>query len=158
MNIQNDTAVTLRIFMTDVGTRPPVSSNEVIAYLHGGYENIFPKLQAALDGQAVGFKTTLELTPEDTYGPRDPALAMSIPKRTFPPGVKVGGQIELPGDDGHMRHYFVMKIKGDQVLLDANHPLAGKTLRLTVTVLDVRAATAEEIEHRHVHGAHGHHH
>ena len=51
-----------------------------------------------------------------------------------------------------------MKIKGDTVMLDGNHRMAGKALRFTVKVTEVRAATAEEIAHRHVHGEHGHHH
>jgi FKBP-type peptidyl-prolyl cis-trans isomerase SlyD len=52
----------------------------------------------------------------------------------------------------------VVKIKGDQVLLDGNHPLAGQALRFTVTVTGVRAASDEEVAHQHVHGEHGHHH
>jgi FKBP-type peptidyl-prolyl cis-trans isomerase SlyD len=52
----------------------------------------------------------------------------------------------------------VVKIKGQQVILDGNHPLAGRTLQISAQVLDVRAASAEEIAHRHVHGAHGHQH
>lgn len=157
MNIEKNSAVTVRIAMTDVGARPMVSNTDTLAYLHG-HDNLFPKLEAALAGQATGFKTTLELTPDDTYGLRDPSLEMTIAKRDFPPGIKVGGQIEWHGEDGIKRPYYVMKVKGDKVLLDGNHPLAGKTLRLVVTVLAVRAASEEEIAHGHVHGAHGHHH
>ena len=72
--------------------------------------------------------------------------------------MKVGGQLELPGPDGAPHPFTVVKIKGPQVLLDGNHPLAGRTLKLQVKVTDVRAASAEEIAHRHVHGEHGHHH
>jgi FKBP-type peptidyl-prolyl cis-trans isomerase SlyD len=54
--------------------------------------------------------------------------------------------------------FTVMKIKGQTVMLDGNHPLAGKALRFSLTVTEVRAATEEEIAHGHVHGAHGHHH
>ncbi|MDO9167464.1 peptidylprolyl isomerase, partial [Rhodoferax sp.] len=81
-----------------------------------------------------------------------------IPKTQFPPGVKVGGQLEGRGEDGHAHVFTVMKIKGDKVMLDGNHPLAGKALRFAVTVMEVRAATEEEIAHKHVHGEHGHHH
>ena len=73
-------------------------------------------------------------------------------------GVKVGGQLEGHGDDGRVQVFNVMKIKGDSVLLDGNHPLAGKALRFDVKVLEVRPASEEEIAHRQVHGAHGHHH
>ena len=57
-----------------------------------------------------------------------------------------------------MQVFNVMKIKGDTVLLDGNHPRAGKELRFVLKVMDVRAASEEEISHRHVHGEHGHHH
>jgi FKBP-type peptidyl-prolyl cis-trans isomerase SlyD len=70
----------------------------------------------------------------------------------------VGGQIEGHDAQGHTRVFTVLKIKGDQVMLDGNHPLAGQALRFNVQVLEVRAASEEEIAHGHVHGAHGHHH
>ena len=61
-------------------------------------------------------------------------------------------------DDGHEQAYTVMKIKGDTVYLDANHPWAGKALRFQLSVSEVRPATEEELAHGHVHGGHGHHH
>ncbi|MDP3604891.1 MAG: peptidylprolyl isomerase, partial [Polaromonas sp.] len=70
----------------------------------------------------------------------------------------IGGQLEGRGEDGKTIVFTVVKIKGDTVLLDGNHPLAGKALRFTLAVTDVRAASPEEIAHRHVHGEHGHHH
>jgi FKBP-type peptidyl-prolyl cis-trans isomerase SlyD len=82
----------------------------------------------------------------------------TIPRSQFPPGVKVGGQLEGRGSDGREQVFNVSKIKGDIVLLDGNHPLAGKALRFTLKVLDVRAATEEEMAHKHVHGEHGHQH
>ncbi|WP_233620920.1 FKBP-type peptidyl-prolyl cis-trans isomerase [Chromobacterium haemolyticum] len=94
----------------------------------------------------------------DTFGARDEALVTTMPKADFPPGVKVGGQIQRIGPDGEPRYYFVTKIKGPPVLLDGKHPLCGKTLRFVVKVVDVRAATAEEIAHQHVHGEHGYQH
>jgi FKBP-type peptidyl-prolyl cis-trans isomerase SlyD len=100
----------------------------------------------------------VELSADDAFGPRDEALLQSIPKSQFPPGVKVGGQIEGQDAQGQVRPFTVLKIKGDQVMLDGNHPLAGQALRFSVQVLEVRAASEEEIAHGHVHGAHGHHH
>ena len=72
--------------------------------------------------------------------------------------MKVGGQLQGRGEDGQAQAFTVMKIKGGKVMLDGNHPFAGKALRFAVTVTEVRAATEEEIAHRHVHGEHGHHH
>jgi FKBP-type peptidyl-prolyl cis-trans isomerase SlyD len=100
----------------------------------------------------------LTLTPLDIFGERNEALVRTIPKKEFPPGVKIGGQLHGYNDDGTEQVFNVVKIKGDTVHLDGNHPWAGKTLRFTLKVTDVRAATAEEIAHKHVHGVHGHHH
>ena len=156
MNITKDSAVTLTYKVTTPQGKPLDSGN--LAYLHGGYENIFPKVEAALEGQAVGFATTLDLAVEDAFGARDESLVRTIPKSEFPPGVKVGGQLTGVTDDGQEMAFTVMKIKGDTVFLDGNHPHAGKALRFQLKVMEVRTASAEEIAHRHVHGAHGHHH
>jgi FKBP-type peptidyl-prolyl cis-trans isomerase SlyD len=158
MNIDKDTAVTLRFKVSDLQGKPIEESKEPMVYLHGGYGNTLPKIEEALNGQTTGYKTTLELQPEDAFGLRDESLVQTISKKQFPPGVKVGGQLEGRGDDGKTIVFTVVKIKGDTVLLDGNHPLAGKALRFSLAVTDVRAASAEEIAHKHVHGEHGHHH
>ena len=116
------------------------------------------KIEAALEGKERGYQTTLHLAPTDGFGERDESLVRAIPKSEFPPGVKVGGQLQGRAGDGREHAFTVMKIKGPQVLLDGNHPWAGKQLRFSLQVVDVRAASEEEIAHRHVHGAHGHHH
>jgi FKBP-type peptidyl-prolyl cis-trans isomerase SlyD len=158
MNISKDTAVSLRFKVADLQGKLIEDSKTPMVYLHGGYGNTLPKIEEALDGQTTGFQTTLELQPEDAFGLRDEGLVQTIPKKQFPPGVKIGGQLEGRGEDGKTIIFTVMKIKGDTVLLDGNHPLAGKALRFSLAVTDVRAASAEEIAHRHVHGEHGHHH
>ena len=116
-------------------------------------EQVMPYMAEVLRAQ-----TTLELQPADAFGLRDEDLVRTIPKTQFPPGVKVGGQLEGRGEDGQTHAFTVTKIKGDTVLLDGNHPLAGKALRFNLTVTEVRKASEEEIAHRHVHGEHGHHH
>lgn len=157
MTIAKDTAVTLRYSLADAATGKPLDSG-LTAYLHGGYENIFPKVEQALEGQEAGHATAVELAIEEAFGPRDESLVTIIAKSEFPPGVKVGGRLQRLDDDGQPRAYNVVKIKGSEVHLDGNHPLAGKALRFACKVTEVRPATAEEIAHRHVHGGHGHHH
>ena len=156
MNISKDTAVTLSYTVTTPQGKPLDAGH--LSYLHGGYENIFPKVEAALEGRAAGFTTALDLAVEEAFGARDESLVRTIPKSEFPPGVKVGGQLQGVGTDGQPQVFNVVKIKGPEVHLDGNHPLAGQALRFTATVKAVRAATAEEIAHGHVHGAHGHEH
>lgn len=158
MKITKDTAVTIRYRISDATGKLLEDGKEPNAYLHGGYGNTFPKVEEALEGREAGYQASLELQPADAFGERKEALVQVIPKTRFPPGVKVGGQLEGRGEDGHTHVFTVVKIKGPEVHLDGNHPLAGKALSLSVTVVDVRAASAEEIAHGHVHGAHGHHH
>jgi FKBP-type peptidyl-prolyl cis-trans isomerase SlyD len=158
MNITKDTVVTLRYKVANAQGQLLEESKDPMVYLHGGYDNTFPKIEAALDGQAPGFSTTVVLEPADAFGERDESLATTIPRTQFPAGVKVGGSLRGASDDGQERIFRVIKIKGPVVLLDANHPLAGQTLKFSMTVAGVRPATEEEITHRHVHGEHGHHH
>jgi FKBP-type peptidyl-prolyl cis-trans isomerase SlyD len=158
MNIEKDTVVTLRYRVADAQGKLIEESRTPMVYLHGGYGNTLPKIEEALDGRAAGYETTLSLQPDDAFGPRDESLARTIPRSQFPPGVKVGGQLEGRNDQGLPQVYHVKKIKGDTVYLDGNHPLAGMALRFSLKVTGVRAATQEEIDHRHVHGEHGHHH
>jgi FKBP-type peptidyl-prolyl cis-trans isomerase SlyD len=158
MKISKDTVVTLQYKVAEAGGKLIEQSRDPMVYLHGGYENTLPKIEAALDGREAGYQVVLALQPEDAFGQRDESLVRTIPKREFPPGVKVGGQLEGRTDAGDPHVFHVVKIKGDQVLLDGNHPLAGKALQFHLKVTGVRAASAEEISHGHVHGEHGHHH
>ena len=158
MKIEKDTVVTLRYRVADANGKLIEESKDPMVYLHGGYDNTLPKIEAALDGREAGHEVTLQLKPEDAFGVRNEALVRTIPKKDFPPGVKVGGQLEGRTDDGTPHVFHVMKIKGDTVHLDGNHPLAGQTLRFAVKVVDVQPASAEEVAHGHAHGAHGHHH
>jgi len=129
-----------------------------MAYLHGGYGSLIDTLETELEGKAVGFKGRWRLSPAEGFGERDETLMQTIPKTNFPPGVKVGGQLEGRTADGREAVFTVVKIKGPQVILDGNHPLAGKTLDIAAKVVELRAATAEEIAHGHVPGAAGHQH
>ena len=98
MQITQDTAVTIKYQVTSPAGKPLDSGH--LAYLHGGYDSIFPKVEAALHGQAVGSAVTLNLNAEEAFGERDESLVRVIPKAEFPPGVKVGGQLQGAGDDG----------------------------------------------------------
>jgi FKBP-type peptidyl-prolyl cis-trans isomerase SlyD len=158
MKIAKDTVVTMHYKVVNAQGQLLDKAQEPTSYLHGGYDNTLPKIEEALEGQEVGFATTLNLSAADAFGERDEGLVQTIAKKDFPPGVKVGGQLRGRTPDGQEQVFRVVKIKGDQVLLDGNHPWAGQNLSLSLKVLEVRAASAEEVTHRHAHGAHGHHH
>nr|WP_297385560.1 FKBP-type peptidyl-prolyl cis-trans isomerase [uncultured Roseateles sp.] len=167
MKITKDTIATVELKVANKLGQVIEKTDEPMALLIGGYGNTLPAIETALEGQEKGFATTIELTPETGFGERDESLLITIPKKDFPPGVKVGGQLQIrqakdgeeePAADDGFHVFTVVKIKGDTVHLDGNHPLAGQHLKISVKVKDVRAATQEEIEHGHAHGDHGHHH
>ena len=158
MKIAKDTVVTMHYKVVNAQGQLLDKAQEPTSYLHGGYDNTLPKIEEALEGQEVGFTTTLKLAAADAFGERDESLVQTIAKSDFPPGVKVGGQLRGRSPDGHEQVFNVVKIKGDKVILDGNHPWAGQNLTMSLKVLEVRAASAEEVTHRHAHGAHGHHH
>jgi FKBP-type peptidyl-prolyl cis-trans isomerase SlyD len=158
MKIGKDTVVTMHYKVVNAQGQLLDKAQEPTSYLHGGYENTLPKIEEALEGQEVGFETTLKLAAADAFGERDETLVQTIAKKDFPPGVKVGGQLRGRTPEGQEHVFTVIKVKGDQVILDGNHPWAGQNLSLSLKVLEVRAASAEEVTHRHAHGAHGHHH
>ena len=158
MKIAKDTVVSIQYKVADLQGKLLEQGTEPLPYLHGGYDNTLPKIEAALDGKQVGDQVTLQLKPEDAFGLRDESLVRTIPKSEFPPGVKVGGQLEGTTEAGQPHVFHVVKIKGPTVHLDGNHPLAGKPLKFTLKVTGVRMASGEEMQHGHVHGEHGHHH
>ena len=122
MNITKDCAVTLRLKVSDAQGQVIESGKEPVSYLHGGYGNLIAKLEEALEGQTVGFKGNWQLTPAEAFGERDETLVQTIAKSDFPPGVKVGGQLEGSGPDGREMVFTVVKIKGPQ---DPEHQRAG---------------------------------
>ncbi|WP_396430930.1 peptidylprolyl isomerase [Limnohabitans sp.] len=158
MKITQDTVVTMHYKVVNAQGQVLDKAQQPTSYLHGGYDNTLPKIEEALEGQEVGFAITLNLAAADAFGERDESLVQTIPKTEFPPGVKVGGQLRGLTPDGRDQVFNVVKIKGDKVILDGNHPWAGLNLSMTLKVLDVRAASADEVTHRHAHGDHGHHH
>jgi len=109
----------------------------------------YPRLKKRWKGKPPA--VALVLRSKDAFGEFDENLVQTIPKSRFPPGVKVGGQLSTRDPEGRERTFVVKKIKGQEVFLDGNHPLASRALRFEVTVINVRAATEEELAHGHAH-------
>jgi FKBP-type peptidyl-prolyl cis-trans isomerase SlyD len=162
MKIGKNTVVTVNYKLSDAQGNLIEESREPMVYLHGGYENTLPKIEEALDGQDVGYETTVHVEPDDAFGEYDAALVKIEPRNRLPTPLEIGMQFEGTPDGGddeeEGRIFTVTDIADDKVVLDGNHPLAGIALRFALNVSEVRAATEEEIAHEHVHGAHGHHH
>lgn len=135
------------------------SKEEPFSYLHGA-QQIVPGLESALEGLKVGDKKDVTVSPSEGYGEHNPSLKLTVNRSQFPEGMEIeeGMSFEASGADGQGMMFTIESIRGDQVDLDGNHPLAGETLHFSVEVLTVREATDEEMEHGHAHGPEGHGH
>ncbi len=153
MTIQENAVVTLEYTLTDENNTilDSTKDRELFSYIHGG-GMIIPGLESALTGKTKGDAFDVTIQPEDAYGEARPDLVQSVPKEHFShvPDVQVGMQFEIQSNE--MRQVVtVAEVNDDEVTIDANHPLAGRTLHFDVQVADVREATPEELDHGHVH-------
>ncbi|GAB1431905.1 peptidylprolyl isomerase [Spirochaetota bacterium] len=132
------------------------SDGTPLLYLHGN-GNLIPGLEKQLEGKKTGDKLHCVIAPEDAYGLRDEEMVFTVSRNDFAEAetIELGMQFHAPHEGG-VSVVTVTGIDGDKISLDANHPLAGKTLHFDVSVSDIREASAEELQHGHVHGAHAH--
>jgi FKBP-type peptidyl-prolyl cis-trans isomerase SlyD len=126
--------------------------SEPLSFVYGSGA-IIPGLEKALEGKATGDEVSVTVEPEEGYGNYDESLIIQVTKDKFqdPDNVQEGMQVQAQSQDGHTQILTVKSVDGDQVTLDANHPLAGQRLSFDVAVAEVREATQEEIDHGHVH-------
>jgi FKBP-type peptidyl-prolyl cis-trans isomerase SlyD len=159
VQVAKDTVVSLTYELVDADGTMIEKTRDPIEYLHGGYDGIFPLVEKALAGRTAGESCSVRLEPDDAFGDYDAELVHLEPRNKFPDHIAVGMQFEGRGaESGTSLIYTVTEIADDKVVVDGNHPLAGKTLEFSCTVTGVRAATSEELAHGHVHGGDGHHH
>ncbi len=160
MEIAADRVVTIHYTLkNDAGTVLDSSAGgEPLAYIQG-HGNLVAGLEKALEGKSDGVTLAVIVPPAEGYGTRDEALVQRVPKRALQGAgeIRKGLQFQARTENG-MRVFTVTAIAGDMVTLDGNHPLADQTLHFDIEIIGVREATAEELEHGHVHGAGGHHH
>lgn len=162
MKITNDTVVVMHYAVSDSeGTLIDSSyDGQPMAIIQGtGY--LIPGLENALEGHQQGDKFEVSVSCEQAYGPRHDEYVQTVPKEVMQ-GVEelaVGTQLRATTDDGEQT-VIVIDVTEDEVTVDGNHPLAGIDLSFDVEILEVREATAEELEHGHVHaeGGCGHNH
>jgi FKBP-type peptidyl-prolyl cis-trans isomerase SlyD len=160
VQITTDKVVTIHYTLKDDdgGIVDTSDGGEPLAYIQG-HGNLVAGLEKALEGKEEGTAVAVSVPPEDGYGKHDAKLIQKVPKRSLQGAgeIRKGAQFQARTPEG-MRVFTVTAVVGDMVTLDGNHPLADKTLHFGVKVIGVRDASAEELEHGHVHGAGGHHH
>ncbi|UOO82739.1 peptidylprolyl isomerase [Uruburuella testudinis] len=159
MAIAKNSVVTLHYEMFDANDQLIDKTEQPIAYLHGGYDGIFPLVEEALHGKEVGETVDVVLAPDDAFGEQDPELVRIEDVNVFPVEVEAGMMFEADDPEtGDVLVYRVTDVADGKAVVDGNHPLAGMKIRFKATVDSVREASADEITHGHAHGPHGHHH
>ena len=158
MNITEQCMVALTWTLKDTLGEVLDVLDDPVEFLVGG-DDLLPLIQQALQGHGPGAKLDLHIEPEEAFGEYDAELVRVESLSLFPEGIQVGMQFERAAEDGDDEMlYTITEIEGDKVVVDGNHPLAGQNLNFAIEVVDVRAASDEEVTHGHVHGAGGHHH
>jgi FKBP-type peptidyl-prolyl cis-trans isomerase SlyD len=159
MKIEKDRVVRFHYTVSEQGSEPLESSTErePLAIL-AGHGNIIPGLEKAMDGHEAGDRFGVDVAAAEAYGEKREGLSQRVPKKHF------GGQRLEPGMQVVLNTNFgpravtIEKVGMSVVDVDLNHPMAGKDLHFDIEVVEVREATAEELEHGHVHGDGGHQH
>ncbi len=160
MQISKNSVVTFHYRLTKDGGELVEDSfeGEPLTYLHG-HGSLIIGMEKALEGKQVGNNFSVEIPAEEGYGERHEELIQEVPRSAFDGVGEIteGMRFRASTEQGEVP-VVVTSVTEDKVIVDGNHPLAGAKLDFTVEVKTVREATAEEIDHGHVHGAGGHHH
>ena len=159
MKIEKDRVVRFHYSVAEQGAEPVETSRdgEPLAIL-AGHGNIIPGLEKAMEGREAGEKFAVDVAAADAYGEKREGMIQRVPKKHF------GNQRLAPGMQVVLNTNFgprpvtIAKVGMSVVDVDLNHPMAGKDLHFDIEVVDVREASAEELEHGHVHGEGGHQH
>lgn len=165
MQIAKNRAVAIDYELTVDGIVVDASrKNAPLWYLHG-HGQLLPKFEGALEGLETGGKTSFTIEAKDGYGEYSQDYVLDVPKSQFAPNTdfSLGSVVTLRSKSGQTAHGRVLSTDKGMVKVDLNHELAGKILNFQVHVADVRAASAAELSHGHIHapgehGDHGHHH
>ena len=117
-----------------------------VDYIHGGDNDMFPKVEQALEGKTVGDSVEVLLPPDDGFGHADPSMTFTDDIENVPPEYRhVGARPMFQNEHGDVTEFVVSKIENGKLTVDGNHPFAGKTMTFNVDIVAIRGATAEEL-------------
>lgn len=149
MKIEKNSFVTVDylIRLGEAETYPPNGQPEEISFCLG-WGAMPPGLEDAMIGLEAGDQKVVQLTAEEAYGEFDPELVMEVPRADFAPDQELnpGLVFETENDEGHTVYFIIQEILDDKVVINFNHPLAGRALEINFTVREVREATEEDLE------------
>ena len=156
MEVKKDTVVKFHYTLKDRETGEVIDSSafhggEPLSVLIGA-QNIIPGLEKEMEGMKVGETKTIEVAYKDAYGPRDESLVQKMPRDAFQ-GIELqrGMPLTARTPDGREIPFIVVDFNDVEVIVDMNHPLAGRDLVFDVEIVEVRDASKEELEHGHAH-------
>jgi FKBP-type peptidyl-prolyl cis-trans isomerase SlyD len=154
----------LRLDAADAELFEEANEEHPLVFL-SGVGQMIEKFEKELAGKSVGDSFSFKVSNEEGYGPYDNDMVVNVPKQVFMIDGKIADDLLIPGNvvplrdqEGNTMEGVVVEIQSEAVVMDFNHPLASSDLYFSGKILSVRPATAEELDHGHVHGPGGHHH
>jgi len=144
--IKNGKLVSLTYSICDQSGGVLEQSDLPVSYIHGGRTELIGGMDRAVAGKRAGDSVQFELEPNQGAGPHDPNLTCTDDVDNVPTQFRhVGAEVRMQGESGDVKTFYVTKIENGQLTLDANHPLAGKNLRVAVKIREVRDPTPQEL-------------
>jgi len=143
--VEKNKVVTFTYMIMDESGSVQEQSDIPMSYLHGADERMFPAVMAAMEGHRVGDQVEIVLSPKEGFGEYDPSLTYRDKIENVPPEYRqIGVEAEFGNDAGETVSMTVVKVENGEVMLDGNHPFAGKTMTFKVNISAIRDAAEEE--------------
>lgn len=144
--VEKHKVVSLTYVIVDLEAKVLEQVDMPVDYIHGIKNDMFAKVEKALEGRGIGEEVTVLLEPQEGFGEVDPLQIFQDQLQNLPPEYRhIGATAEIYSDSGKRKHITVTNIDGDDVTIDANHPLAGKTIKFIITIQGIRKATEQEL-------------
>jgi len=138
--------VSLTYHISDLEGNTLEQNDIPVSYVHGGDTELIGSMDKAVAGKLAGDVVDMMVPPGDGFGEHDPDLTFTDDLDNVPPEFRqVGAEVQMQGENGEVKTFYVVRIEDNKLTVDGNHPLAGKTLKVTVKILEVRDATIEDM-------------
>lgn len=116
-----------------------------VSYIHGGEQELIGDMDRSVAGKSAGDEVEVTVSPEDGFGPRDPDLSFTDDLENVPEQFRhIGAEVQMHNESGETKTFYVTDISEGKLTVDGNHPMAGKTLKVRVKILEVRDPTGED--------------
>jgi FKBP-type peptidyl-prolyl cis-trans isomerase SlyD len=160
MAIEENKVVTMNYTLKDTQGNVIQSTDKEPFQFLSGNQQILPILEKEISSMIIGSKKNVKIPASDAYGEYNEQAIQQVDKNNFPKDVdlQVGMEFVANSPEGQQMPFVVKDVKPEEVVIDFNHPLAGKDLEFDVELVDIRDATVEELQHGHAHGPNGHSH